>query len=76
MKPYKITSTKFLGKTDTGNYSYEITFNQSIVHTGRFTGIEQGLDKYRENEIFEHEKGILEQAEDIKNRKTSEPSSI
>ena len=39
LEPYKVRASKFLGRDDNDNYTYEITLNQSIVHTGRFTGI-------------------------------------
>lgn len=66
-EPYKIFSSKFLGSND-GRHTYELTFNQSLEHTGRFTGIEQGLDAYRQNEIKEREQAILREAEEIKAR--------
>ena len=31
-------------------YTYEITFNKSLEHTGRFTGIEDGLNAYCKKE--------------------------
>lgn len=68
-EPYRVTSSKFLGRDDLGEHTYEITFNQSIEHTGRFKGIEDGLNAYRENEMKEEEEGILRRAEEIKARK-------
>ena len=66
-KNYRVVSTKFLGVSEDGeDYKYEITFNQSIVHTGRFSGIEEGLNRYRENEKKEYEESILKRAELIK----------
>lgn len=35
---------------DYESYTYEITFNKSLEHTGRFTGIEDGLNAYVKNE--------------------------
>lgn len=69
LEPYKVRASKFLGRDDNDNYTYEITLNQSIVHIGRFTGIEEGLDHYRQKEIENHEQDILNEAEEIKNRK-------
>jgi len=57
MKPFKVTATKFIGGKE-NSFTYEITFNQSLVHTGRFTGIENGLNKYREDELKEEEESI------------------
>jgi hypothetical protein len=65
LKPYWVVSSKFLGQQN-GLYTYEITFNQSIVHTGRWKGIEDGLNAYRENEIKEQEREILEEADKIR----------
>lgn len=53
-KGYKVRSHTFMGATEysDGNwgYKYEITFNKSLQHTGRFSGIEKGLDDYVKNE--------------------------
>ena len=68
LKPYKIISSKFLGQAS-GLYTYELTFNQSMEHTGRWRGVEEGLDRYRGNEIKEEEKEILKLAAKIKNKK-------
>lgn len=68
-KPYSINSSKFLGQDGFGGFTYEITFNQSLHHTGRFKGIEDGLNAYRENEIKEYEEEIIRRAEEIKERK-------
>lgn len=48
-KPYSVVSSTFLG-SENGLYRYEITFNRSLVHTGRFTGIEDGLNRYEAKE--------------------------
>lgn len=73
--PFRVVSSKFLGNNG-GLYTYEITFNQSIVHTGRFKGIEDGLNRYCENEIKEYEEDILRQAEEIcKKAYTTQPSN-
>jgi hypothetical protein len=69
LEPFKIVATTFLGENN-GNYTYEIVFNQSMVHTGRFTGIENGLNKYREDEMKEHEEKILKEADEIRKRKS------
>ncbi len=38
-KGYRVCSHTFKGGNDDLGYTYEITFNKSLVHTGRFTGI-------------------------------------
>ncbi len=70
LESFKVTSSKFLGSKD-GRYTYEITFNQSLCHTGRFTGIENGLNEYRLQEEKEHEEEILKEAEEILKTKKS-----
>lgn len=54
---YKIVMSKFIGYGSNGSAKYEITFNKSLEHTGRFTGIEDGLNAYckkeRRKEIVE-----------------------
>ena len=64
--PYQILMHKFLGGNDKDGYKYELTFNQSMVHTGRHKGICDGLDAYREKEISDYEDEILREAEEIK----------
>lgn len=53
-KKYKVRSHKFVGcskyNEEIFGYTYEITFNKSLEHTGRFTGIEDGLNAYVKNE--------------------------
>lgn len=74
MEPYKVLSSKFLGKSESGRYIYELEFNQSLVHTGRvFEGIEEGLNAYREREIKKEEHRILEEADKIRARLGMEP---
>jgi hypothetical protein len=68
MEKYSVLASKFLGKNETGSYTYELTFNQSLGHTGRMIGIENGLNQYVEDEIKEHEAAILKEAEEIKSR--------
>lgn len=52
MEKYRVTATKFIGRSsDSERYTYEITFNQSLGHTGRFTGIEEGLNAYCKREL-------------------------
>lgn len=50
MEKYRITSTKFIGYNaygdGSGSYTYEISFNRSLEHTGKYKGIEDGLNKY------------------------------
>jgi len=47
---YRIVMTKFIGYGPNGSATYEITFNKSLEHTGRFKGIENGLNEYVKNE--------------------------
>lgn len=47
---YRVVMHKFIGYNETGSATYEITFNKSLEHTGRFSGIEDGLNSYVENE--------------------------
>ena len=47
---YKVLCHTFKGSGDYG-YTYEITFNKSLEHTGRMRGIEKGLDAYVKKEI-------------------------
>ena len=52
-KDYKVLSHMFMGHTKEGDhewYTYQITFNKSLEHTGRFTGIEDGLNAYVKRE--------------------------
>ena len=51
-EPYIVLSSKFLG-AENGLYTYEITFNRSLEHTGKFSGIEKGLNDYTKNEYKE-----------------------
>lgn len=48
---YKLISSKFIGYSENGNATYEITFNKSLQHTGRFQGIEKGLNDYCKKEM-------------------------
>lgn len=56
---YKVRSHTFLGTSvyngEVIGYTYEITFNKSLEHTGRFKGIEDGLNDYCKKEIEEQE---------------------
>ncbi len=63
--PYKVIMHKFVGMSGSGGYTYELTFNQSMVHTGRWKGIEDGLNAYRENEKKKYEEDILKEASEI-----------
>lgn len=49
-KKYRVVMHKFIGYSETGAATYEITFNKSLEHTGRFTGIEDGLNAYCKKE--------------------------
>jgi len=46
---YFILSHTFKG-SDSYGYTYEITFNKSLGHTGKFKAIEKALDKYDKDE--------------------------
>lgn len=50
-KEYRVIMSKFIGYDDSGAATYEITFNKSIGHTGRFIGIEDGLNNYCKKEL-------------------------
>ena len=51
---YKVRSHMFKGAKELNGeiigYTYEITFNKSLEHTGRFSGIEDGLNAYCKKE--------------------------
>lgn len=48
---YRVVMHKFIGYNEkTGAATYEITFNKSLEHTGRFCGIEDGLNAYCKKE--------------------------
>ena len=51
---YKVRSHMFKGTSEYNGeilgYTYEITFNKSLEHTGRFIGIEDGLNAYCKKE--------------------------
>ena len=51
---YKVRSHMFKGAEELNGeiigYTYEITFNKSLEHTGRFSGIEDGLNVYCKKE--------------------------
>lgn len=49
-KEYRVVMYKFIGYTESGSATYEITFNKSLEHTGRFIGIEDGLNAYCKKE--------------------------
>jgi len=52
--PYRVSSHMFKGVSEYEGrilgYTYEITFNKSLEHTGRFSGIEEGLNAYCKKE--------------------------
>lgn len=50
-KQYKVVSSKFNGCSESGLYTYEITFNKSLGHIGRLKGIEDGLNSYCKKEL-------------------------
>ena len=46
---YRVISHMFKGYTGNDEYpryTYEITFNKSLEHIGKFKGIEDGLNRY------------------------------
>jgi hypothetical protein len=48
---YQVVSSTFVGTCENKDgevygYKYELVFNKSLGHTGRFQGIEKGLDDY------------------------------
>lgn len=65
-EPYRVTCHMFKGTSEYEGkilgYTYEITFNKSLEHTGRFTGIEDGLNAYvkkeRRNDITDNFKQL------------------
>lgn len=61
MEKYRVVSSTFKGSQD-GLYTYEITFNRSLVHTGRFDGIANGLNEYDDNELREEIKDNFKSA--------------
>lgn len=58
---YKVLSSTFKGQTE-GRYTYEIVFNQSLQHTGRFKGIEDGLNEYAKKE---NRQNFIESLQDV-----------
>lgn len=49
-KEYSVISSQFKGYSENGSATYEITFNKSLEHTGRFKDIEHGLNGYVKKE--------------------------
>lgn len=49
-KEYRVVMHKFIGYGPNDSATYEITFNKSLEHTGRFTGIADGLNAYCKKE--------------------------
>jgi hypothetical protein len=49
-EPYRVQSHTFKGSDEHNgkiwSYTYEISLNRSMVHTGRFQGMEDGLNRY------------------------------
>ena len=52
VEPYSIVMTRFIG--DNNNFTYEITFNKSLVHTGKYSAIEKALNSYDKKEYFKN----------------------
>lgn len=63
---YRVSASMFKGVSEfEGNiigYTYEITFNKSLEHTGRFRGIEDGLNDYCRKE---RKKDIINSAKQL-----------
>lgn len=61
VEPYRIVMTRFIG--DDTHFTYEITFNKSLVHTGKYSAIEKALNSYDKKEPFknalDHAKGVF-----------------
>jgi len=57
-KKYRVESHEYIGcDSETGFATYKITFNQSLVHTGRVTkGIADGLNAYCKKERKKYKK--------------------
>lgn len=43
-KKYSISTFKYLGR-DYGTFNYEISLNKSMVHTGRLSAMEYGMNE-------------------------------
>ena len=60
-EPYKVIMHEFVG--DSENFTYKMTLNKSLVHTGKWKGIENGLNRYDKLEpfysAFDHLKGFF-----------------
>lgn len=52
---FMVTSMEFKGESR-GHYSYLLTFNQSLVHTGRLNKIEKGLNNHHKKVLSKLEK--------------------
>jgi len=52
VEPYRIVMTRFIGDND--HFTYEITFNKSLVHTGKYSAIEKALNSYDKKEPFKN----------------------
>ena len=60
VEPYRIVMTRFIG--DNNNFTYEITFNKSLVHTGKYSAIEKALNAYDKKEPFNNFSNHIEAA--------------
>lgn len=47
---FRVESHMFMGYSESGSATYQITFNKSLEHTGRLKGIENGLNEYVKDE--------------------------
>lgn len=63
---YEVSSHTFKGAEEFNGkvigYTYEITFNKSLEHTGRFRGIEDGLNNYVKKERKQNFKEAVKDA--------------
>jgi hypothetical protein len=47
---YHVDMYKFVGDVSKEDYTYQITFNKSLEHSGKFSAIEKGLNDYDKRE--------------------------
>jgi hypothetical protein len=56
---YRVIASEFKGTSQSGSFIYELTFNRSLEHTGKFKGIEDGLNEYDRKERIQEIKSTL-----------------
>jgi hypothetical protein len=52
MEKTRIVMHKFIGEDNNGNFTYEISFNKSLIHTSRMDAMCRGLDKFDKRRGF------------------------